>query len=367
MADHALMIRTEMLSALSLLLGLTFALISEDSRRPYWQLGLASFCLTLAMMGKVQAIFPVLVVPAMVVLVGPLRRVETRGGVVLPPSVPRDVVLVSLVGLAVSIPAWHIVVTSVLFYPSQRSSVSGIYQAALVLYLIAAIVVYGRLHQKDWVETWLAAVFTSAGISAALYFHLLYHNMAAVDVLVNFVDHLYWASSLENRANLKGQGLPWKVFFDVMVSSIGQTIGKRFLTFGENAHPLNFLYWVSAFGFFVLIARRRLHAAIIVAAMLGASIMVEAAFGLYKVENKTRPYIEIWSILSATMAVSYLWSMMRRRGRMLTMALFAGVFAMEIVNLIKVNHLYYNTREYPCEMSKAYAQLIAKGFERYCQ
>lgn len=365
LAHLALMILTELPSSLFLLAGMTLVLTTDGARRPYWRLGAGALCVTIALMGKLQAIFPALALPAMAVCAGPLGRARGPGSGVQPRLNEGDFFVAAIAGTAASIPAWHMIYTSIAF-SGMRGPGALPYQPILVLYVLAAIALYGWLYRKGWKEIVLAGVSVSAGISAAFYFHLLYHSMGAIDRLVNFVEHLFMVSSFQHRFGSSPSGLPWGDFRDVVFSSIGGTLGRRFSVSGVFGQPSILLYWGAAAGLVVLVAKRRIHAAIVVAALLAAAILIESAFGLYKTEPKVVTYIETWSILAAAMTASYLWSSSGRLIPYAAAATFLGVFALEIINLVRVNPIRPLEPEYTCGLARDYMPMLERGFERYC-
>jgi hypothetical protein len=240
LAMNARMIRTELLSAgfvtIALLILLIAARGAGGKYRPLL-VGLAAFLVTLGHINKVQAIFPICALPFMVLWFG---RVSDEAD-----HSPRALhVIVALFAAAVAVPAGSLVLPALgqTLQPLVLHGVSlaGLYQLAIAIWVVAAIVVFAIMWRVPVAETLATMACVLAGVSLALLSLSIRYNPQNVAVVVNPLEQLlFWAQS----SSTPGSGIVSDLLHGMRV-----VLTTRTFVLDPSARPTIFLEWLAIAG-----------------------------------------------------------------------------------------------------------------------
>ena len=277
---HVRIMRTELLSAglatMALLLTLLACGEYKSVWRPLW-LGLAALCGTLAVVTKVQAIFPVLAIPAIALL---FAHRPSDGE-------PRDHAgswwmagIVTVLALAAAAPALALFLKG---FASSTAATAGYrplglpdgsYQLAIALWIVAAMVAHGIICRAALPDAVAAIAAVALGVSLgllSLYIRFHEQNLLAV---THPIEHMYvyagWSSPELDR---QGQVLNETLFGDLL-RGLGTALAAHTFVLHTSSRPTLMLEWLTIAGAVVLWRRgdRRLP--------LQVALMVVVVWGM---------------------------------------------------------------------------------------
>lgn len=296
-------IQSELTAGLALVAALYFLLRARDadSDGSAWGfIAAASAAAFLAVMSKGQAFMVAMAFTVVIVAVGrPVPRPRPAD------SAGRTAVFALLAAMA-ALPAWFMMVGTWL------NGGRGLYQPAIALLTLAAVVAYARLYRAEaWRKAALgAAAAVVLGLALGQYVHLVRFDGHYTDATVNVLDHLmnYRTGMTAGDA---GPPLP-----QVLAGNLVTVFQDKATNFGMSnkagasvvvLYPLRLLYLAVPLALAVLVRRRNWAGAVRVAVLFGLALCSEAAMMARYASLFHWPayfiFVEAWLIAAALVAV----------------------------------------------------------------
>ncbi len=364
LGTQAMMIYTELPSTLFLFAAFFVIAAPGHWRRPLFRMFLIGAFVTLAMMSKMQAIGYVLGLIVLALGFGP-NPDEARW----PRSEGPGRWFRNLVALAVIVPAAHMIAVSVIWNTIEGASHNGWYHFAIIGFTLTVMFLWGWLYRVPFALRVDSVLMLGAGTAVAWYTHLIHHTMAVTEKLANFLDHLYFMSSMKRFeaqgdaavAGLVKLGTLLRRAFD----SFQVTLAGRLTIADPRVDVVELLTVPVLLGGLWLLSRRETRLAIQVLLLTGFSLGAEMFTRLYQFSPKHQIYHTPWLLIAAALLGAYFYRSLaegRRRAAIIAACVLVavtagGVMLPDMVDKQDIRRAYGE--------AQGYAPGIAAGFRRY--
>jgi hypothetical protein len=247
-AMEARIMRTELIAGGLVTIALIILLIAAGAPRTPWRpalVGLAALLATLGFINKVQLIFLICALPFILLPFG--CRSDDPG--TFWRSSRLAIPISALIGIAavlIAIPAAFLVSTGIAQAPATfphpfALGVFGIYQAAIAVWIAAAMTAFAVVWRVSAAETAAAISAVLAGVAIGLLCLDIRYNPQAVVVVVNPLEQLLaWASTLQAQEDSTLlTGLPRALIHGIYI-----VFATRTFVLDSSARPTIFLEWL---------------------------------------------------------------------------------------------------------------------------
>lgn len=303
--SHTLISRPELLSMTFALLAFMFSLKSIED---YHMIGrstrnvFVAGCMTmLAMMTKLQVIFPLLFMPFVTLIMGKPAAIDTFGM----PSRYYDlnrILMVALLATIISPILWFF---SIYFHNTEvwhepYSEIVGWYQVAIILYVFAVLGIY-KWHYHLSRDGWLMAQFLLfCGILLPTYLYFLFFLEQNFVSTVNFYD---WLRVYTNPDIRFAEGNSVSAIVKKVMSEI-PNMGKRYLSVDSMMRSPHVLMQVTAFLMALyLLGVKQYKVALAISSLLLVSLGCEVSTSLRYIAARYFIYFEPWTIVAFVLGI----------------------------------------------------------------
>ena len=237
----ALIVSTELPSALFVFAGFFCLLKASRSSWPRLCMFLGGLFIMLGLLAKMQIIILVLGLPILLLAWGANSVPVKNGRKEIFLSI--GLVLLSLLPIGAAFVLAIVGIfengESIGYDPTvcvAAKQKNGVYQGLVFVYLLAMIVLYGRLYKTGTrliIDSWFVLL---AGLGVGLFTTLFYFNPGNIVNLVNFVDHLYCLGSVYQEAKEAQNAdiLPWLKLLNMMGRGISNVVSRRLFWNGSS-------------------------------------------------------------------------------------------------------------------------------------
>ena len=354
---QASLLRTELLSA-SFVFAVFFSLCIAARRRcamnGVW-MAAAGACAALAMATKVQAIFPLLAVPILTMSLGTTPPPDTSAS----SANERNLVvaLFMLLAALATLPAAAMLVSGIV----ERGS-SGLYQSAILVYIVGALVLYRTLYPMPAASWLLGSSVFVLGFSSGLLVHLLYPNPAATDAIAAFIEHMKVYSHVRIA---ESAGIPVAAIIETLREAANQAFIRRM-----NLAPLVLLEIAILGGAIGAWHARDRQTAVGAFGMLVTALWLEIMFGTRGLNTEYLVYIDPWrAIAFALVFHSFATRLVPKRRRVAAAVAIAVVLAIDMSHLshaLAASFIRYQPVSDACGQAKGYLPKLAHQFAKFC-
>ncbi len=351
------LMRTEFLSALFAYA--TFVSLYIAARQGFvgngvW-MAVAGLCAALAMAAKVQAIFPLLAIPALMLAMGtPAPRDTSTTG---PNERRLALALLMLLTTIVTLPACVMLVAGI----GARGS-SGLYQSAIALYVCAAFALYRAFYPMP-TERWVSGLTALAlGFSAGLLVHLIYPNPPAVDAIAAPIEHMMVYSKLSAAPTT---GIPVAAMIEIAGNAATEALARRL-----SLTPIVALEAAIIVGSVMTWRAQDRQTAVGAAAMLGIVLWLETMFGFRFMNSEYLVYTDPWratalALIFRSLALRFVpeWR------RVFAATVFVAVAAIDTSHLsqaFRPDFIRYQPASDACGQAKGYLPKLVHQFAKFC-
>ncbi len=290
MAMQIRVLRTELIAAGLMALVLVLLLIAARKYRRWWRpfiVGLAALLAVLAMLNKIQVIFLICALPAVVLTFGVPASEQGGADFWRSGRAPLGVAAASvLVAALLLIPAAPLAAFGIanagisgFAWRPVAFGVYGFYQPLIALWLIAAVLAFARLYRVGALETVTTLAAMTAGACLGLLTLEIAYEPRDVIVVMNPLEQMAHMTVYEVLAG-KGNLLSPQFFADLF-QGLGELIARRTFVLSSSPRPTIFLEWAVIAMTIVAFRRGRTQLALQAAALLTAGWAIDL-FGVLR-------------------------------------------------------------------------------------
>jgi hypothetical protein len=328
---HIRIIRTELLSAGLFTSSLLMALVAarEPGARRFLLIVGSSLCAVLAIVSKVQALFPALAIPVLALAFGKPDDESLKLG-----GKGRWVLAAFVLVLAaiLAYPAASLLrlgMSGMAAYPGYRSTgLSGTYQWLIAPWVVGWVLAYAIIWRSSVADTLAAMAGVALGASIGILSLLIYYDLRNVVAVANPIEHmLVFASGLSSAPSPQPQ-LVGMALFGALARGIGQMLAAHTFILAPSGRPTLLVEWFALAGIVVLWRRGERSAAMQAALLILAAWGIDAVFSLRELKLYYFVYTDPLLILAAAIVVAH-WPELARSPRLQHLAL--AVLAITIV------------------------------------
>jgi hypothetical protein len=360
-ANQSIILRTELLS--SFFSVLAFAAVVGAARAADGRfevlMAMAGASAILAMATKVQAIFLLMGLPILAILFGARPPIYAgrsgegeRSGI--------SIILI-LVAVAVALPASMMIVRGI-----QFESGSGIYQAAIALYVAVAMITYSFIYQVPRRRTASGLAAMAIGISVGFFALLIYHHPGNLLTIVNFGHR----SLAHSRSFAEPGGVPsLQALLTPVLEGFWVVFKQRTIAIDPLHEPYRIIEWLMLIGILYASWRRRWLLALQTASLFGLAIAFEAAANLRWFRADYRIYTDPWLLIAAALLLNDRVASHDRRD---AIAASLGLVMIFVIGA-SVNRAWQpdfvprQPASNACYQASTFQAPIAERFQHYCQ
>jgi hypothetical protein len=311
-AWHIRIMRTELLSAAFETLALLLLLVAARERdigRNVMVVAVAALCATLAVVAKVQALLPVLVIPAVVLAFG--QGTQEPGDCDLGLAGRRRWMLATgfvLLAVIVAYPATELlrlgIARGIGAYRPLEAGLSGVYQWLIGLWVTGAVVAYAIVWRIPPAITVAVLAGVSLGVCGGLFSMWIYYDVANVVAVVNPIEHM--------RVIVFGPASPvlaqateiLSAMFRTVAMGLGAALARHSFVFSPSGRPTLMLEWLAIAGTAVMWRRGERRAAMQVGLLILAAWAIDAMFSVRNLQLAYTIYTDPLLIIAAAMTVA---------------------------------------------------------------
>lgn len=357
-ATQSLILRTELLSAIFVMAAFTalIAAARAPDARNAMTMFVGGLTAALAAATKLQALGPLMCVAVLAVAFGEQppryagRLSETERWASL-----------ALLGLATVVAATPVAIMLVSGMVVRGSS--GLYQAAIALYLVALVAGFARIYDVSPLRALTGFGMLTMGFSAGILSHLIYPNPAATDALAAFVEHMKGYAGMGAH-----NGAPFGAIVEALSDSALAALNRRVQGFAAPGWPLRLVELFIITAILVHAIREKWRTAGLTALLLATSYAIDVWSGLRNPAYHYIVYFDPWLALAAAMAATTLLQRARQTiVAVLTITGVASIAALQISGALRNPSIGpIQERANACYQAHTYMQRIAHKFDRYC-
>lgn len=363
LGTQAMMIYTELPSTFFLLAGFCVIAVPGHSAKPLQRMFLIGFFVTLAMMSKMQAIGYVLGIAVLALGFGPIRN-----NVAWPLESQATRWLRILVSLALIVPAAHMIATSVIWNTIDGASTNGWYHMILILLICSIIYLWGWIYHVPVVMRFDAMLALALGIAVAWYGHLIHHTLVITEKLANFLDHLYFLSSMALHEVSSDEAVDGLVKFGTLyrraMDALGDLFTARFVISDVRTQAWEMMTLPILLGGLLLLYRRQYRTAIMVLLLSGFSMAAELFSRLYQFSPKHQIYSTPWLLIAAALFGAYLFKALNGVSRIVMIGLCCGWIAVTGWGALLPDMVAHQDINRAYGEAIGYAPSLAEGFKK---
>lgn len=358
---HSLMIHTELPSLLFLFLA--FISLIAASRTPGYRVMAPMFfcgiCVVIAMLAKVQAVLIVLGLPVLMLIFGPSSEIR-RYGYHAAFIDRQSVVLMVLLSFAFSIPAIHMIATSIAGIHGN-----GGYQILTALYVAGAMGLYCRFYKTPIALRLIAGAGLLMGISAGIYTIFINPSFHPINALANFLDHLFQWSFLTYHDGITEKAFSWARVFQQIWVAANSVVIEKYVHVDPISSPMGVLNWIVPSGILFAFYHRANDLAFKATAAFGLGFAMEIASSVHSVSDKVVGYFDIWKLIATAILLVFAFRTFRN-------ILWRPVLAVSLIIFVVLqgrilmapNYVRNHPESWLCR--NGYMVDLWDGFERYC-
>lgn len=360
-ASQSLLLRTELLSALFVIVAFTATISAArapDSRHALWML-VAGLSAALAIATKLQAIVPLLCVAGLAFAFG--ERPPPEAGSLSPTERKTVAALWLLAALVFGVPAAAMLISGIMMRPG-----SGAYQVLIASYLLIVLGAFSLAYRVPAIRI-LAGVSTLVlGFALGVLLHLLYPNPTAVDAIATFVEHMsvYAQGSLPNSPSR-----------DAIVSLAGNTalatLNWHFGGIHIRANSFQLVEFLVIAAIIVNLWLGQRRTAALAALLLATGYVAEAWSRFRGLPPQYLVYTDPWLALAAAVAIGSLAEQWRSRLSLPVIAAAAAILLFVAIRQLNVgldpHFLAAADATITCEVANGYMPRLAAQFQKFCQ
>ncbi|MGJ3259979.1 MAG: hypothetical protein ACFE0S_10285 [Rhodospirillales bacterium] len=363
LGTQALMIYTELPSTFFLLSAFFAISVPGHDRRPLLRVFLIGAFVTLAMMSKMQAIGYVLGMVVLALAFGPDRDEVNWPRPEGPSRWLRNIVALTLI-----VPAAHMIATSVIWNTIEGASHNGWYHFVILGFTFGAMFLWGQFYRVPVSLRVDSVLMLGAGIAIAWYAHLIRHTMVVTEKLANFLDHLYFMSSMkrfEAHGDVAVDGLvKLGTLLRRAADSTQEVLAGRVALVDPRADAIELLTVPILAGGLWLLYRREKKLAIIVLMLTGFSLGAELFTRLYQFSPKHQIYHAPWLLIAAALLGAYFCRPIDGLWRAAVIAVTCGVLLLTGWGVLLPDMVDKQDIRRAYGEAVGYAPSLADGFKR---
>jgi len=256
-AMHLREMRTELVSAGLATTALLLVLIAARDERSRWRLVfliLAGLCSTLAVVAKVQAIFPALAVPVVALAFGHRNVCGTAPRLGSRRMWGWAVLLVALALLA-GLPAMGLLArgmaeigSTTIGYRAVGASLSGIYQPLMALWVIAAMVAYAALWRVPLADALAAMAAIALGVALGLLSLHIRYGAQNVIAVANPIQHMFAFVAKGVPELAKEPQVLSGALVMMLTKGVGQALAMHSFVLRPSHRPALLIEWIAIAG-----------------------------------------------------------------------------------------------------------------------
>jgi hypothetical protein len=321
LTTHVRQLRTELVSAAllttALLLVLTAARGAYTSRRTPLALAGAGVAAALAVLTKVQAVFPALALPLLALpfgtrppssippLAGSSRRVLVWLVLATAAAVPAAVLIAG--GIAQGLDAQGSGAQGVFTYRPVGAGLSGVYQGLFAVWVAMGMAVYARVWRVPAAEAAAAMAAVACGVGLGVLALLLRYDPRNVVVVANLVEHMFVFSSMRHHGGLDSQTqVLGGSLLALLAEGLWRTIAIRTVVLHPDHVPQTLIFEWFAMGCAALAWRRGQRQPAIQAGLLLATAWgLETLFSLRGFQRAYAVYTDPLVVLAAALMLRH--------------------------------------------------------------
>lgn len=311
-AWHIRIMRTELLSAAFETTALLLVLVAAREpgiRRQVIVVAIAALCATLAVVAKVQALLPVLVIPALALGFG--QRTEEPGDCDLGLAGRGRWMLATgfaLLAAVVAYPATELlrlgIAGGIGTYPPLWAGLSGVYQWLIGLWVTGAVVAYAIVWRTPAAVTVAVLASVLLGACGGLFSLCIYYDVRNVAAVVNPVEHMHMVVFGSANPAPAQETQILSAMFTTMATGLGRALAMHSFVLSPSGRPTLLLEWFAIAGTAVMWRSGARRAAMQVGLLVLAAWGIDAMFSVRNLQLAYAVYTDPLLIIAAAMVVA---------------------------------------------------------------
>ncbi len=308
-AWHIRIMRTELLSAgletSALLLMLVAA--REPGLRRYLFVTLGALCATLAVVAKVQAVLPVLFIPAIVVAFGYGQEAGDRD---LALAGRRGWMLAAGATLLAAVAAYPAIdllrlgiAGGMAAYRPLGAGLSGVYQWLIGLWVTGAVVAYAFVRRTPAAVTVTVLACVALGVGVGLSSLLIYYDIRNVMAVANPIEHMFVFASADTAMSQQTQVLS-TTLFATLAAGVGRVLAVHSFVFNPSGRPTLLLEWFAIGGLVVMWRNGERRAVLQPGLLILAALGIDTLFSVRNLQLVYTVYTDPLLILAAALVLA---------------------------------------------------------------
>jgi hypothetical protein len=311
-AMHVRVMRTELLSSALVTSALLLALVA--ARRPggrrFVMIAAAGLCASLAIVTKVQALFPAVAIPMIALAFGEFEGHGTAGWRGTPAGWRRAVVWCVLAA-APAIPAFALIRNgiatigdSIVINHAVPFAMSGQYQVLLAALLLVLIGVYAGIWRTPVPDAVAATAAVTMGVAFGLLSLDIRYNPQNVIAVVNPIEHMLAAAVSSNQELAGRESSATGALAVTLAKGVLASLAKHSFVFQTSHRPSLLLEWLAIAGAIVAWRRGDRLLPLQVALLIGAAWGIDAVSALRGLKLAYFAYTDPLLIIAAALVAA---------------------------------------------------------------
>lgn len=253
LAMQARTMRTELLAAALVIIGLLLLLIAARSPRLVYRpllVGLAAMLCTLGVVNKVQVVLLASALPLMILFFG-CRDPEAGKFWRTPATALPAVAVLAIIAALLAVPAGGLIAfglspaaIAAAHLPAPAFGYYGLYQAALAIWVIAAMAAFAGVWRVPVAETAAAMLCVLAGVALGLLSLDLLYNPRDVVAVVNPIEQMLVYATWSNPALGQGGGAASAQFLKLLGAGVLEVLARQTFVLHTSSRPSLVLEWI---------------------------------------------------------------------------------------------------------------------------
>jgi hypothetical protein len=310
LAWHIRTMRTELLSAGLVTSALLLVLVAarEPAIRRHVFIALAALCATLAVVAKVQALLPVLAIPAIVLAFGQAK--QGPGYCDLGSAGRKRWMLAAGVALLAAVAAYPAIkllrlgiAGGIGVYRPLGAGLAGVYQLLIGLWVTGAVVAYAVVWRTPAAATVTALASVALGVCAGLSSLWIYYDVRNVVAVANPIEHMAVFASANPALSQETQILS-ATLFTTLAMGVGRSLAVHSFVFSPSGRPTLLLEWFAIAGTAVMWRSGERRAAMQVGLLIVAAWGIDAMFSVRNLQLAYAVYTDPLLIDAAAMVLA---------------------------------------------------------------
>lgn len=308
-AMHVRVLRTELLSSALVTSALLLVLVAarrSDGRR-FVLIAAAGLCASLAVVAKVQALFPALAIPVIALAFGDVERLAPARWRGTPAAWGRAACWCVLASAA-AIPAFALIRngiatigSSIVILHAVAFGLSGYYQILLAGLLFVLICLYAGIWRISVPDTIAAMAALTLGVGLGLLSLYIRFNSQNVIAVANPLEHMLAAAVSSNQELAGGQSSVTGALAVNLAKGLLAALAKHSFVFQTSHRPTLLLEWLAIAGAVVAWRRGERLLPLQVALLVGAAWGVDAVSALRGLKLAYFAYTDPLLIIAAAL------------------------------------------------------------------